>query len=56
MFRGREDARVDQAAGIELGTGLLGGAFEGQLRELGEGRVGRDGAVVPVGRGVVDDC
>ena len=54
MFRRREHARVNQAAGYELGAGFLGGAFEGEVRELGEGRVRGYGAVVPVGGGVVD--
>jgi len=39
-----------------LGTGFFGGAFEGELGDLGEGCVGGDGAVVEVGGGVVDCC
>ncbi len=54
MFGRREHARVDEAAGVELGAGLFGRAFEGELGKLGEGGVGSDGAVVPVGGGVVD--
>lgn len=55
LGRGR-DLGVDQTAGDELGAGFLGGAFEGELGQLGEGCVGGDGAVVEVGGGVVDCC
>lgn len=54
MFRRGDHARVDQAAGVELRPRFLGRAFECEVRELREGRVRRDGAVVPVGGGVVD--
>ncbi len=40
MLRRREHARVDEAAGLELGAGLFGGAFEGEVGELGERGVG----------------
>ncbi len=56
MFRRGRDFGVDQAAGAELGAGFFGGAFEGELRELGKGCVGVYGAVVEVGGGVVDGC
>lgn len=55
MFRGRGNPCVDQAAGDQLGTRLSGGAFEGEVGELGEGRVGGDGAMVEIGRGALDD-
>lgn len=55
MFGGGEYAGVDEAAGIELRARFFGRAFKGEVRELGEGGVWGDGAVVGVGGGVVDD-
>lgn len=50
----RHDFGVHEATGRELRAGFLGGVLKGEVRELGQGRVGRQGAVVVVRGGVVD--
>ena len=54
MLGGRENASVDQIARIELRSGFLSCTFESQLWKLSERRMGRDGAVVEIGGGMVD--
>lgn len=55
MAGSRHDFGVHKAAGGELRAGFLGGVLEGEVRELGQGRVRRQGAVVVVRRGMMDD-
>lgn len=54
MLVGEGDARVDEGARGEDGTGLLGGGLEGEVREEGGGGVVGEVDVEDVGGGMVD--
>lgn len=49
VFAGAGDAAVDERVGRELGTGFLGGAFEGEVGERGRSGLGREQAVEVLG-------
>ena len=54
VFARAGDAAVDEGVGRELGAGLLGGAFEGEVGQRGRRSVGREQAVEVLGGGAVD--